>query len=205
MKNRGKMKFTIKIVLVLISYLLLAIPSIKGQRASIDLSNTPWNITLDHSATWQNDKLHLPPVDRSGLPVNEPTGGWQLLDTPDKKGVTLPATVEQHLWGWNGETFGVTGNYVGVSWFDTKINVPADWKNKRIVMNVGSVRFRAEIFVNKKLAGYDLVNSTPFTIDVTPFIIPGQENVIAFRITDPNGNFNWKDSQIGRASCRERA
>ena len=119
-----------------------------------------------------------------------------MLDTPDKIGVTLPATVEQHLWGWNGETFGVTGNYVGVSWFDTKINVPADWRNKRIVMNVASVRFRAEIFVNKKLVGYDLVNSTPFAVDVTPFILPGQENVIAFRITDPNGNFNWKDSQV---------
>ena len=72
---------------------------------------------------------------------------------------------------------------------DTKINVPADWRNKRIVMNVASIRFRAEIFVNKKLVGYDLVNSTPFAVDVTPFILPGQENVIAFRITDPNGNF----------------
>ena len=25
--------------------------------------------------------------------------------------------------------------------------------------------------------------------------MPGEENEIAFRITDPNGNFNWKDSQ----------
>lgn len=40
------------------------------------------------------------------------------------------------------------------------------------------------------------MNSTPFAVDVTPFILPGQENVIAFRITDPNGNFNWKDSQV---------
>lgn len=96
-----------------------------------------------------NDSLYVPPVNIHDLPVHIPTGGWNLLDTPDKIGVTLPATVEQHLWGWNGETFGVTGNYVGVSWFDTKINVPADWRNKRIVMNVASVRFRAEIFVNK--------------------------------------------------------
>ena len=58
-------------------------------------------------------------------------------------------------------------------------------------MNVASVRFRAEIFVNKKLVGYDLVNSTPFAVDVTLYST-GQENVIAFRITDPNGNFNWK-------------
>lgn len=40
--------------------------------------------------------------------------------------------------------------------------------------------------------GYDLVNSTPFAVDVTPFILPGQENVIAFRITDPNGNLIGK-------------
>lgn len=166
------------------------------ERKSIDLSEIPWNITLDRSAAWQNDPLHVPPVNLHQLPVNIPTGGWKLLETPDKTGITLPATVEQHLWGWNGETFGVTGNYVGVSWFDTKIKVPADWEDKRIVMNVESVRFRAEVFVNKKLAGYDLVNSTPFAIDVSPFIIPGQENEIAFRITDPNGNFNWKDSQV---------
>lgn len=168
----------------------------RAQRACLNLSETLWNITLDRSAVWQNDSLYVPPVNIHDLPVHIPTGGWNLLDTPDKIGVTLPATVEQHLWGWNGETFGVTGNYVGVSWFDTKINVPADWRNKRIVMNVASVRFRAEIFVNKKLVGYDLVNSTPFAVDVTPFILPGQENVIAFRITDPNGNFNWKDSQV---------
>lgn len=190
------MKSAIKKIFVLTGCILLLVTSMRAQRACFNLSETLWNITLDRSAVWQNDSLYVPPVNIHDLPVHIPTGGWNLLDTPDKIGVTLPATVEQHLWGWNGETFGVTGNYVGVSWFDTKINVPADWRNKRIVMNVASVRFRAEIFVNKKLVGYDLVNSTPFAVDVTPFILPGQENVIAFRITDPNGNFNWKDSQV---------
>ena len=186
------MKSAIKKIFVLTGCVLLLVTSMRAQRACLNLSETLWNITLDRSAVWQNDSLYVPPVNIHDLPVHIPTGGWNLLDTPDKIGVTLPATVEQHLWGWNGETFGVTGNYVGVSWFDTKINVPADWRNKRIVMNVASVRFRAEIFVNKKLVGYDLVNSTPFAVDVTPFILPGQENVIA----DPNGNFNWKDSQV---------
>lgn len=185
-----------KIILLALAALLTIPRAVSQERICLDLSDNLWNITLDKSADWKNDKLYLPPVKLSELPINEPTGGWKLLDNPDKTGVTLPATVEQHLWGWNGETFGVTGNYVGVSWFDTKIDIPADWKNKHIVMNVGSVRFRAEIFINKQLVGYDLVNSTPFVIDVTPFILPGQENVIAFRITDPNGNFNWKDSQV---------
>lgn len=166
------------------------------ERQNLNLSTCSWNITLDKAAEWRTDKLYLPPVDISSLPVNIPTGGWQLLEHPDKSGVNLPATVEEYLWGYNGQTFGVTGNYVGVSWFDTKVNVPASWKGKHIVMKVGSVRFRAEIFVNRKLVAYDLVNSTPFDVDLSDSLVPGQENEIAFRITDPNGNFNWKDSQI---------
>jgi hypothetical protein len=167
------------------------------QRRTIDLSSANWNITLDPQAEWKSDKLFLPPVDINTLPVNLPSQGWNtVFQNADIKDVKLPATIEEYLWGWNGETAGVTGNYVGVSWFTTKIVVPAEWKNKRIIMKVESVRFRAEIFVNQQLAGYDLVNSTPFEIDLSNYINAGQENQIAFRITDPNGNFNWKDSQI---------
>ena len=166
------------------------------QRQTLDLSTSPWNITLDKAATWEYEELFLPPVDLGKLPVNIPTGGWSLLDTPQVRGVSLPATVEEHLWGWNGETFGVTGNYVGVSWFETRVRVPAEWGGRRISIDFEAVRFRAEVFVNHTLAGYDLVNSTPFSFDITDFIIPGEENVISVRITDPNGNFNWKDSQV---------
>lgn len=60
-------------------------------------------------------------------------------------------------------------------------------------MNVVFVCFRVEIFVNKKLVGYDLVNSMLFVVDVIFFILFGQENVIVFCIIDLNGNFNWKD------------
>ena len=62
-------------------------------------------------------------------------------------------------------------------------------------MKFEGVRFRAEIFVNRKLVGYDIVNSTPFEVDVTDYAAPGSRMEIAVRITDPNGNFNWKDSQ----------
>ena len=161
-----------------------------------DLTSSSWSITLDKTAKWQNDKLYLPPVNPENLPINLPSGGWTLLDNPDTTGITLPATVEGTLWGYNGQTFGVTGNYTGVSWFHTRTFIPQSWKGKRIVLQVGSVRFRAEIFINRELSGYDLVNSTPFDIDITPYVKYGKENEIAFRITDPNGNFNWKDSQL---------
>ena len=102
------MKSAIKKIFVLTGCVLLLVTSMIAQRACLNLSETLWNITLDRSAVWQNDSLYVPPVNINDLPVHIPTGGWNLLDTPDKIGVTLPATVEQHLWGWNGETFGVT-------------------------------------------------------------------------------------------------
>lgn len=187
---------------LLIKSLLFFIGMVNGlellaqERMQIDLSSSYWNITLDKTAQWENDKLYLPPVDLKQLPVNLPTGGWQLLENPDKTNVTLPATVEGHLWARRGDTFGVNGNYVGVSWFTAKVFIPREWEGKNIILKVGAVRFRAEIFVNRKLAGYDLVNSTPFDVNVTSYLRTGAENEIAFRITDPNGNFNWKDSQV---------
>lgn len=190
-----KNPFMFKITLFLLGLLNLFGLSAQ-ERLQMDLSSSPWNITLDEKAEWKNDKLYLPPVDIKQLPVNIPTGGWQLLDTPDKENVTLPATVEGHLWARRGDSFGVNGNYVGVSWFTTKVLVPREWQGKNIILKVGAVRFRAEIFVNRQLAGYDLVNSTPFDVNITDYLTPGAENEIAFRITDPNGNFNWKDSQV---------
>ena len=159
-----------------------------------DLSGYNWKLWLDKKAQWVNDTLYPPPVNISSLTVNEPTGGWDTLSKPVGRTVTLPATVEQYYWGSNGNTFGVAGNYVGVSWFTTKVNVPAAFKGKRVALKFESVRFRAEVFLNRRLVGYDLVNSTPFEIDITDSVMYGKDNEIAVRITDPNGNFDWRDS-----------
>ncbi|MBQ9476547.1 MAG: beta-glycosidase [Bacteroidales bacterium] len=181
---------------ILALFLALSVLSGPAHRETLDISDNGWNITLDFGADWEYETLHLPPVDVKTLPVNIPTGGWSLLDHPQVKGVSVPATVEEYLWGWNGETFGVTGNYIGVSWFETRVDIPADWAGRRVSIDFEAVRFRAEVFVNHRLAGYDLVNSTPFSFDISPYLEFGRENVISVRITDPNGNFNWKDSQV---------
>jgi len=176
---------------------LTALTGLFAQRQSTDLSGLVWKLSLDTEASWKNEELFLPgKFSLKELPVNLPTGGWNALEAKKAKVVHLPATVEEHFWGQNGETFGVDGNYTGVSWFTTSVNVPASMQGKRIRLQFESVRFRAEIFVNEQLCGYDLVNGTPFEVDITDFVKIGQTNRIAIRITDPNGNFNWKDSQV---------
>jgi beta-galactosidase len=167
----------------------------QADRTVTDISGNDWKLWLDTAALWQNDQLFLPGKTIKDIPVHIPTGGWNALQNGQGKTVHLPATVEEYFWGRNGNSFGVTGNYIGVSWFTTLVNVPAETKGKRIFLNVESVRFQAEIFVNKKLVGYDIINSTPFKIEITNEVEFGKKNEITFRITDPNGNFNWKDSQ----------
>jgi beta-galactosidase len=164
-------------------------------RTTVDLSKNNWKLWLDTAAKWQNDRLYAPPVDVTKLPLNLPTGGWAALQRTIGKLVHLPATVEEYYWGANGNPFGVSGNYLGVSWFTTSFNIPTTAKGKRIALQFAAVRFRAEIFINKHFAAYDLVNSTPFEIDISKYVNYGGQNEVAVRITDPNGNFDWRDSQ----------
>jgi beta-galactosidase len=165
------------------------------KRFETDLSKNDWKICLDTHAAWINDKLFLPPVDLKSLPVNKPGEGWQMLEKEKSVVTHLPATVEEYFWGENGNSFGLSGNYLGVSWFTTNVEVPANLRGKRITLQFESVRFRAEVFINQKLAGYDIVNSTPFEVDITDFVDNGKSNKVAVRITDSNGNFDWRDSK----------
>ena len=158
-----------------------------------NLTDDIWTIWLDKNAEWENDKLYMPPVDIGILPVNAPTCGWDKLEEGIGKKIILPATVEQYFWGENGDDFGITGNYVGVSWFSTDLFIPAEWEEKRIILDFESVRLRAEVYVNREIAGYDLINGTPFKVDISKFVTFGENNKSAVRITDPNGNFAWRD------------
>ncbi len=161
---------------------------------SIDLSGLNWKIWLDREAEWEDDSLYLPPVDVSILPVNPPTCGWETLYTlPGQEKATLPATVEEYYWDRHSNTTGVSGNYKGVSWFHTDLHIPESFEEKYLYLEFERVRLRAEVFLNEQLVGYDLINGTPFRVDITGAARAGETNRLAVRITDPNGNFTWRD------------
>jgi len=174
---------------------------------TIQIPDAGWKLWPDTAAAWKNDTLYLPSeVNLATLPVNAPTGGWQALD---KQGVsvTLPSTVEQHFWGKlglrpytiNEYTYAATdaefknGNYEGVSWWFRSIDIPASFAHKTVLLHLRGARQRAEIYVNHKLVGYDLIAETAFDSDISAAILPGQPNQIAIRITNPGGRLDWRD------------
>ncbi len=174
-------------------HLLLALVAVtpltaEAARVESSLSGAGWKLWCDKAATWEQDTLFLPPVNLSTLPVNPPSGGWQALDT---NGVTVsvPGTVEEYLTPGTGPD----GDYKGVSWWWRKLHIPEN-AGAHVVLHFESQRHRAEIYLDHQLVGYDVIGGTPFDVDLTGKVKPGQDCELAVRITDPGGNYDWRDS-----------
>ncbi len=173
----------------------------KPGRTEIDLSAGGWSLWLDHAAVWADDEAHLPPVSLSSLPVNAPTVGWASLHNgkaSDRK-VQVPGTVEEYYWGEIGGAIPDTGgDYVGVSWWSRTFTLDPALAGKRIILKFASVNLRAEVFVNSRLVGYDVIGNTPFEVDATPAVVFNGPNRLDVRITDPVGDFSWDDNTLMR-------
>lgn len=162
--------------------------SSKSIRSKIDLTGKGWKVWMDKDALWENDSLYLPnEIDLMSIPVNLPTCGWKGIDDQGKD-CSIPASIEEIF------SEGINSwKYHGVSWFWKTVEIPEDWKGKIIKLNIGKARLRVEIYVNEKLAYYDLVAETPIEADISKFIRYGKTNQIAIRLTNPGGNRGWED------------
>ncbi len=186
---------------LLVTFLLLSISaSSQTGRWEKELSDNNWTLWLDHAALWYNDDIFMPPVDISKLPVNPPSCGWNDLYSQDSRlKVSVPGTVEEHFWGQvGGAVQDTNGNYVGVSWWSKEFILDEGLSGKRITLQFQSVNLRAEVFVNGKLVGYDVIGNTPFEVDATSAVEFGKKNRLDIRITDPVGNFSWDDNVLMR-------
>lgn len=147
-----------------------------------------WRVWLDEKATWKDDTLYLPnEVDLQYIKANAPGCGWKDIYQTGMIS-NLPVCVEELF--SNGKP---DWTYHGVSWFTTQFEVPNDWKEKVVRLTIGKKNLRLEIYINEKLAGYDIIGGTPYTCDISSFLVPGTINRIAFRITNPGGQRGWND------------
>jgi beta-galactosidase len=171
-------------------------------RIETELDGSGWRLWLDHGAYWWNDDVYLPPVTISGLPLNPPTCGWEEFASVPGKIVDVPATVEEHYWGEIGGVVPLNGgDYTGVSWWSRTFDLDPGLEGKRITLHFEQVNLRAEVFVNRKLVGYDVIGNTPFECDITDAVRfggGGGKNTLDVRITDPVGNFTWNDNVLMR-------
>ena len=70
-------------------------------------------------------------------------------------------------------------------WYKRDFDVPTGWRSDRVLLHFGAVDWEAEVWVNGRRltlhrGGYD-----PFTVDITPALLPIPEQQLLVRVSDP--------------------
>lgn len=71
--------------------------------------------------------------------------------------------------------------YVGVAWYQKEVNIPADWKDERIVLYLERPHIETTVWVNNKQAGMQNSLCVPHVYDITPLVTAGK-NKISIRV-----------------------
>ena len=105
--------------------------------------------------------------------------GNGLPETFDGK-ILVPFPIESSLSGVQKKVGGANE-----LWYQRTFQVPASWKNKKILLNFGAVDWKADIWINNIKVGSHQGGYTAFSIDITTFL--GKEmQKLTVRVWDPS-------------------
>ncbi len=71
-------------------------------------------------------------------------------------------------------------NHVGS--YRKSFRIPDDWQGEKIYMHIGSATSNLTVYINGKYVGYSEDSKMAAEFDITDFVKPGQENLIAMQI-----------------------
>ncbi|REG99456.1 glycoside hydrolase family 2 TIM barrel-domain containing protein [Flavobacterium aquicola] len=112
--------------------------------------------------------------------------GWRKLDLP-------------HDWSVEGNIdlknpMGNDGGYFpsGIGWYRKSFELPAFYQNKKLTLYFEGVYMNSEVFINGVSVGVWPYGFSTFYYDITPYIKPGQKNVVAVRVDNSQQkNCRW--------------
>ncbi len=94
--------------------------------------------------------------------------------------ILVPFPVESALSGV-GKTVGGDNKL----WYKRMITIPSSYKNKTVLLHFGAVDWQSEVYVNNQIAGNHQGGYDPFSIDITRYLKPGQQEIL-IGVWDPS-------------------
>lgn len=116
-------------------------------------------------------------------------GEWEYAIKP--KGEVEPQTFDGNIL----VPFAIESSLSGVQkevgdanelWYKRTFSVPANWKNRDIVLNFGAVDWKADVFINDVLIGSHQGGFTPFSFNITPYLNGKSNQKLVVRVWDPS-------------------
>lgn len=130
--------------------------------------------------------------------ANERPEGFQALSYDDSKWSAMPVPGNwetngfgdaiyvntsyawRHDWATNPPYVQDKNNHVGS--YRKTFRVPAHWTGEKIFMHIGSATSNLTVFINGKYVGYSEDSKMAAEFDVTGYITPGKDNLIAMQV-----------------------
>ncbi len=178
MKKTIILKFSFLIAFMVMAGLAEA--QITGR--TIESFNDGWKFikyfnASDESAVADKEpaNLQLPSVDDKG---------WRSLDLPHDWAIEGP---------FNDSLENNTGllPWKGIGWYRKHFTVSDADKGRRIYVGFDGAMANAKVWLNGKYVGEWPYGYTSFQMDLTPYLIPGKENLLAVRLDTKNWDSRW--------------
>jgi beta-glucuronidase len=129
-----------------------------------------WKFAMDSNSQGMTEKWYQKEYNDSNWQQEKVPGSWDLYDTPG-------------FGTYDGSNFGEgTAFYDGDAWFRTHFSPDASWKNQFVKLNFLGVNYRAWVYINGHFVGEHEGGNTPFALNVSEYLQPGKDNVIAVRV-----------------------
>lgn len=160
-----------KKTLTFLTVILLMSEISLAQRDTIPL-NDNWQFTVDKKGEGINNK-------------------WYEMPLAAARTVQLP-----HTWNIEDEN----QNHYGWGWYQQKLNVPANWKNKNVVLQFGAINHTSFIYINGKKIDENIGDGfNKFFINLNGKLNYGKENIITVACNNDYGknkvpfgsSFDW--------------
>jgi hypothetical protein len=134
--------------------------------------NGQWRFAFDPHNVGEPERWYMAQPARSGrlLP------GTQPKDKPMT--ITVP-------YPWESRLSGVAATeYKGAAWYEREFTVPAEWAGQRPYLHFGAVDWLARVWVNGRLVAEHENGYLPFSVDLSPYVAPGERATVIVRAYD---------------------
>lgn len=129
-----------------------------------------WKYLHDPNSVGMDEGWHKAAYDDSDWQREQVPGSWDLYNT-------------EGFGSYDGTNWGEGSAFDdGHTWFRKHIEPSSTWKNKFIKLNFLGVNYKTWVYVNGNLVGEHEGGHTPFSLDVSAHLKPGEDNVIAVRV-----------------------
>lgn len=161
-----------------------AIKRIKEKSSNFMTLNGTWKFNWVPNADARPIDFWHPEFNDKGWNTMPVPGVWELNGFGDPIYVNVGYAWREQFKN-NPPQVPTVNNHVGS--YRREITVPAHWKGKEIIAHFGSVTSNMYLWVNGKYVGYSEDSKMEAEFNLTPYLKPGQKNLIAFQV------FRWCD------------